>query len=410
MGVWFSKKADDKTHVASSVPRRGPPDEQLLQECVAQMPSSNAETKLIQQQVFHVLQGIYQRRQRVNVVFSAATGCGVEEYAMRFAQWTGGHYVHEIDSKYTANTDMLHELRSKALTNIKEPYQALLLHVADYLREVYMHMPEMQHTDTINTTQGGLYVYANSAMDHMNAMVLASVELGYLDVNALQILEQIGACVWKLSTSTCLPSYTIYVYIKYSDQHHREAFGAFLENTGPSHTLPDHGRSAQRWRDQVSQLQQHVAVSKRHLDNFYQQHQMVHNYQSVVLNCDDRVLLSLDHGAYICREVLSVVQQLQQLRIWGSTDQERIQFLQRSEWQGQRLRGVPLYITPRTDRSAAEQAAAFSRTAPFPIPSHAGLRTSSGVPSPAPQAVAVTTSNATKGSTRSTLEPRPVKL
>jgi hypothetical protein len=341
----------------------GVPSEEQLRLGVQQMPTDHKELLVIQQHVLDTLQRIYSRQQRVNVVFSAPVGAGCEEYAMRFAQWTGARYVHDIQQRFKVNTDMLAQARSKALENLKDPYQALMFHVTDYLAKAYLHLPELKNTAG-GASDRGLYVYAGSALDDMNAMVLASVDLNQLAVPALNILELIGAFVWKLQTQSCLPSYTIFVYIKYSDAHHREAFGAFLEANGLSTSLPRVSSGGSIVADEPNPLQAHAAASKKHMDNFYRQHAMNQHYITSVLDCEDRVLLSPPHGAFICREVLWMVEELQQRRIWGASDEARIEYLRHSYWAGRRVRAVPLHIVPHSSP------ASFSHNAPFPVTAH----------------------------------------
>lgn len=420
--------------------------EEVIDKVTRNMPVATEQSRVIKADVIRLLRNIYKRRMPVNVVFSSPVGVGLEEYCSTFAACTGGDYVNKIDENYSDNLKLIDSVRSQALRNMDAKNQAMLLHTADFLREAYLQLPKRGGSSSVNSPrQQPLYhpinIYSLSAMDHMNAMVQASAQLDLIDPATVQALVMLGSFVWKLSTSNYKPSETIFVYVRYSDHSHEQAFGAFVEqlptggggggsridSTGSSSmrssaasasgisidgsssdiTIPDEPVEANR--ADIQRLSKHVLMAKKHMDNFYSGHVMTESYITMIADCEDRVLLSPEHGAYICREVLSVIDELQQKGIWGSPDERRIGFLRQSAWAGARVRHVPLNINPCSRMSVKTQADQFARTPPFPVTLNntrvAVLRRESGVPV-RPEAHTKTSASAS----RKSAEPRPVHI
>lgn len=348
-------------------------------------------TELIQIEIRQLLRRILLRNRPVNIVFSAPPGTGVEEYCDTFSRLSTAAYQNKVDSKYTDNVASLRNARLQSLKNL-ENREALTVHTADFLKEAYLHLSATE-------PENQMRVYSFSAMDHMNAHVLASVDLNYLDPSAHTVMTMLGTFVWKLATSNYRPSETLFVYVRYPDKPYREAYQAYMNAVGSglsdislhdssssstslssniSLTTDDHMTTEELvpelQKKDLERLGEHVMLTKQHMDKFYNDHEMIASYFTAVMSCEDRVLLSKDHGLFIARAVLSLVDYLQEKQQWGSTDLSRLKFLRESDWNSRRQIHIPLNLQAHNSIPLEKHAAQFKKNAPLPVTEHPRVR------------------------------------
>jgi len=314
------------------------------------------------------LKRIMARQQDVNIVISGASGIGTKEYCQEFAKWTHFRFVDQSRA-YHSNVEQVEGLRSQTTDRIDQRGQAFIYHMMDALRQGYLHLDEgaRRNATPDSSERTELRVFHQNIMDYISAMGQASKTLGYLNDSEMCMLQQVGALLWKLSNVNCAPSNTLYVYIKYSEQVHKAAYGCFLETT--ERTLRENGATEEERRvfDKTTRAMTPLMdMSKNELDRFYSANVVSEGYFSIIIDCEDRFLLNARYGLTICNKILSVVDALQEQGMWGAPDLVRLRFLAHHDWKLARICHIPVALVIKNNdaRELRRDAAEFSASNP----------------------------------------------
>lgn len=345
----------------------------------------------LQTEVTALVESIQSRKEEVNLVITGPVCIGTGEFcdfivrttrhAFRYVDLdalltdaealTNNPAAQEIARSYRRYVSDLEQQRAKAIKNFDKPQQAMVLQTIDLLRENYLRLLERDLMNVGGMPKGSMRVYHRSPIDYLNAFGAAARELGSIDQASYDSLRLIGNQSWKLSTSHCSPSRTIYVYISYPDKVFAEAYDEHVkqyEATASSAAAPDESSSSIDV-DGLKRYRAHAIKSKEMFDRLYLNgtHEAVAQYFTVVMDCADRLLLSNVHALAICREIFKFVDSLQSASLWNAPDEVRLDYLTQMQWKIHRCRRIPLQIT--SERPSPSAVRAFIERSPQ-IPVH----------------------------------------
>lgn len=334
---------------------------------------TNQFDKITSNEASEVLRRIKARDEEVNIVFSGAAGIGVDQYCEDFSTLTGFRFVKNGE-RYSSNLNQVENIRTKSASEISKPERALTFHMMDMIKQGYLHLEEALNNSETPESKTRFRVFHQSILDHVNVMAEASKKLSYTNDTEMCLIQNLGALLWKLSNGNCCPNNTLYVYIKYSDQTHKHAYGCFLENVAKQIEDAGNPSELQTLESTTRSMTPLIEQSKKEMDLFYSANVMIEDYFSIVIDCADRFLLNPRYAITICHKILSVVDQLQKIGVWGANHAERLKFLAQRDWKINRIYHIPVALAIKNTSKGELQKDIdqFAKKNPtFPVPEQA---------------------------------------
>jgi hypothetical protein len=253
---------------------------------------------------------------------------------------------------YTQILDHIDTQKTQSLQH----HSVMMLYLCALLEELMTHLLDF---DTASVGQR-FCVYYQNPEDYAIAMARSAHAAKMISDSELKALEIQADLIWRIANRRRPAHSTIYIYLRYTDEHFLEEYKGAMEKASPE------------VRATMERIQGQALVSKRHLDALYttRSNTIVNSYFSMVIEFEGRDLERALHGAVCTHRVLKAVRRLQELRYWQAKDEQRITYLTGTEWTVERLQRIPSTLCARKDQkepSSSERAMPFSNGTP-PLP------------------------------------------